>query len=458
MPWMPAATRLQARLEDRRAFYDRWLTSWFALNCGRAIHIDLFNGSHAQSEGIEFSGTIQQVFWDAIARGLRREVVDQFAWVESEVLRYRPEVRDESIDQCAGQLISFADQIRRRTIDVERRLRGKHGKPAQPFDQGHWGGSGQADILAQARALKAAHSSPPSGAERVIIDMTATRDNAQAAKPYQVALSFAGEQRGYVEEVADALLAEGVAVFYDRHNSVALWGKDGLEEFVRLFSHDAGHVVMFISKEYVDKAWPREERRAALSRAMKTDEDYILPVRFDDSEVPGMPDTRQHLNAADYSPAQLAKAIIEKIGFAPLSGKASDLPPPSAANLSGEVSFDYSAHDGVFAIGAGEHLFETKWSKGSDTSIHVYNDPPSIHGVALADGAKNIADVQDASAFDFSSRSRMPNTGEVVVLRNKAGHFAALKILGIQDRTRGVERDELRFEYIILADGGKSFG
>ncbi len=33
---------------------------------------------------------------------------------------------------------------------------------------------------------------------------------------YQVALSFAGEQRWYVEEVAKGLKACGVSVFYDR--------------------------------------------------------------------------------------------------------------------------------------------------------------------------------------------------------------------------------------------------
>ena len=32
---------------------------------------------------------------------------------------------------------------------------------------------------------------------------------------YDVALSFAGEQRAYVEHVADCLRARGVRVFYD---------------------------------------------------------------------------------------------------------------------------------------------------------------------------------------------------------------------------------------------------
>ena len=46
---------------------------------------------------------------------------------------------------------------------------------------------------------------------------------------YQVALSFAGEQRSYVEEVARSLLACGISVFYDGFESVWLWGRNGAE-------------------------------------------------------------------------------------------------------------------------------------------------------------------------------------------------------------------------------------
>ena len=43
------------------------------------------------------------------------------------------------------------------------------------------------------------------------------------AKKYHVALSFAGEDRAYVNEVANALQAEGVDVFYDKFEEDELW-------------------------------------------------------------------------------------------------------------------------------------------------------------------------------------------------------------------------------------------
>jgi hypothetical protein len=40
---------------------------------------------------------------------------------------------------------------------------------------------------------------------------------------YHVALSFAGEDRKYVEKVAAQLAADGVDVFYDKFEEATLW-------------------------------------------------------------------------------------------------------------------------------------------------------------------------------------------------------------------------------------------
>ncbi|MFZ2991213.1 TIR domain-containing protein, partial [Ideonella sp.] len=56
---------------------------------------------------------------------------------------------------------------------------------------------------------------------------------------YQVALSFAGEDRPYVSEVAAHLAEHGVKVFYDEYERVSLWGKDlytHLSEIYRVLS------------------------------------------------------------------------------------------------------------------------------------------------------------------------------------------------------------------------------
>lgn len=125
--------------------------------------------------------------------------------------------------------------------------------------------------------------------------------------------------------------------------------------------------------------------------------------------------------------------------------------------LSGRVTFDYSNNNGIYVIGDGELLFETKWSKASDVSIHLYNDPPSIKTVAIAVGASSIEAIADAASYDGSSRSRTLQEGEVAVLKNRNGNFAALQVLDVKDRTRSDDRDELTFRYTINPGSARSF-
>lgn len=126
--------------------------------------------------------------------------------------------------------------------------------------------------------------------------------------------------------------------------------------------------------------------------------------------------------------------------------------------LQGSATFNYMNNDGRFSIGNNDMLFETKWSKASDNSIHVYNDPSTIKSIAIADGSKEIHQIKDASIFDASSRARTPRTNEIVILENNNGYFAAIKIVGIQDKTRpNNNRDELDFEYRILANKSYDF-
>ena len=275
---------------------------------------------------------------------------------------------------------------------------------------------------------------------------------------HEVALSFAGEQRGYVEGVALALQARGIAVFYDEFEKIALWGKDLGEELQAVYEHKSGCVVIFVSKAWVEKAWPRHERRAALSRAVQEPGEYLLPVRFDDTPVPGLPDSVHYLQAKEYSSAELATVIAQKLGVRPFERKASDVPAPRMTSLVGEAVFDYSAHDGRYVIGRRTLEFETKWSKASNLSIHVYNDPPSINGVALAPREwTSIQQVVNAESLDYTSQGRTPRVGQIVVFRNVNGFYAAAHLVTIKDDTRGDDHDELRFQYAIQADGSANF-
>lgn len=279
----------------------------------------------------------------------------------------------------------------------------------------------------------------------------------QCAK-FQVALSFAGEQREYVEEVARCLVAKGIAVFYDLFEAKSLWGNDIIDYLQTVFSDRSDFVVIFVSKEYVDKPWTNHERKATLSQMIQKKSEYVLPVLMDDTwPLPGLPQSTMYLKGSDYSPAQLSESIAEKLGVSRFSSKASDLPPPRETSLIGEVEFDYSNNNGKYVLGTGALEFETKWTKASDTSIHTYNDPPSINGIALAPHCNSISQITKAATLNYSSRSRTLQVGEVLVLRNVNGFYAALQVLNIKDNTRGALHDELKFQYVIQSDRSDNF-
>ncbi len=125
--------------------------------------------------------------------------------------------------------------------------------------------------------------------------------------------------------------------------------------------------------------------------------------------------------------------------------------------FSGSVTFDYSNNNGRFAVGAGDMLFETAWSRGGSTSIYALNDPGSIRTVALAVGVSQITEIADASVYDTSSRYRSPHLGEIVIWHNTAGYYLATKIEKLQSRGHGSSVDEVTFSYAIAPHKKKSF-
>lgn len=130
---------------------------------------------------------------------------------------------------------------------------------------------------------------------------------------YDVALSFAGEDRAYVEVVAKYLKKRKIRVFYDRYERAGLWGQDLYEHLARVYAAQSQYVVLFISRHYAEKVWTNHERKSAQARALKQKGEYILPARFDDTGVPGLQATVGYVNIAHLPPEELGRIIEEKL-------------------------------------------------------------------------------------------------------------------------------------------------
>lgn len=131
---------------------------------------------------------------------------------------------------------------------------------------------------------------------------------------YDIVLSFAGEDRAIAEKIAEELKEKGVNVFYDKYEEAELWGKDLYEHLSEVYSEQGRYCIMLISKHYAQKAWTNHERKSAQERAFKENEEYILPVRLDDTRIPGIRETVGYLDYRTKSVDSIVEAALKKLG------------------------------------------------------------------------------------------------------------------------------------------------
>ena len=133
---------------------------------------------------------------------------------------------------------------------------------------------------------------------------------------FDVAISFAGENRDFAEAVANSLKKETVKVFYDKFYKSDTWGQDLSVFFRDVFWKDCRHCIMILSDHYVRKKWPILERKNIVERYIqqRDEEEYLLPVRLDgfSGEVPGLPGTVGYIEATSDDPGEVTKLFLEK--------------------------------------------------------------------------------------------------------------------------------------------------
>jgi len=138
---------------------------------------------------------------------------------------------------------------------------------------------------------------------------------------YQVALSFAGEDRSFAEAVATGLRSNETVVFYDNFYVERLWGEELPVKLGEIYSDESQYCIMILSRYYLEKMWPHVERQNAIQRQIELKgQAYILPVRLDGfaDAVPGLPTTIGHLSVTSSQPGVVVDTFLKKIGRAKL--------------------------------------------------------------------------------------------------------------------------------------------
>ena len=132
---------------------------------------------------------------------------------------------------------------------------------------------------------------------------------------YDIAFSFAGEDREIVEKLANALREIGVSIFYDKYFEADLWGKDLYTHLDRVYQYNSKYCVLFISQHYKEKLWTNHERESAQARAFNEKGEYILPIKLDDTFIPGIRATTGYIDARKKTSEEIFDIILSKLGL-----------------------------------------------------------------------------------------------------------------------------------------------
>jgi len=130
---------------------------------------------------------------------------------------------------------------------------------------------------------------------------------------YDVALSFAREDRPQARELAKLLAFRGVKLFYDEFEEANLWGKDLAQHLHEVYAKKALYCIPFISMHYAKRAWPRHEIKASLAEAVLERPEYILPIKVDGTEIPGLAATVCYVDLREKSLSDIADLCCEKL-------------------------------------------------------------------------------------------------------------------------------------------------
>lgn len=136
-------------------------------------------------------------------------------------------------------------------------------------------------------------------------------------KPYDVALSFAGEDRPFAERLNDHLAEEGIAVFYDKTEESRILAEDVEALLGPIYESDSAYVVAIMGQRYGVKRWTLFEASKFKSRI---DAGEVIPIWS--TEVPQSAfDETYRRGGISYDPTKdldsqaeaAAKAIASKV-------------------------------------------------------------------------------------------------------------------------------------------------
>jgi hypothetical protein len=136
-------------------------------------------------------------------------------------------------------------------------------------------------------------------------------------KRFRIALSFAGENRKLVEEIAQILATHfgRDSILYDKFHEAEFARPDLAFLLPNLYKDESDLVVLVFCDDYQSKQWCKLEWRAIYSLIMNMKDQDIMLMRFNRLEPVGLHGLAGFIELDHLSPAQIAGFILERLAL-----------------------------------------------------------------------------------------------------------------------------------------------
>lgn len=136
-----------------------------------------------------------------------------------------------------------------------------------------------------------------------------------STKRFRIALSFAGERRAFVSQVA-TILAERFgqsAILYDKFHEAEFARRDLGIQLPNLYYDESELIVVVMCPKYDEKQWTGLEWTAIHALMSERGNEGVMLCRFEHAEVDGLFSTSGYVELDDLTPAQAADRVLERL-------------------------------------------------------------------------------------------------------------------------------------------------
>lgn len=130
---------------------------------------------------------------------------------------------------------------------------------------------------------------------------------------YKIAVSYASEQRYYVEKFVNFFIKKKIKIYYDRNEQAQMLGTLLHEKLQEIYTEDTEYRIIFLSQDYVNKPITKMESEYILADNV-FEKSKLYVFKFDESTLPGLNRNFVYSTLSDFpEPEDYAELIYTAI-------------------------------------------------------------------------------------------------------------------------------------------------